>query len=47
MRMRVWRPRHCAEITSRKFAGQPRKAYVADWKEIVIKGDLVDLLGRK
>jgi hypothetical protein len=30
-----------------KFAAQPRKTYVAEWKEIAIKGDLVDLLGPK
>jgi alginate O-acetyltransferase complex protein AlgJ len=28
-----------------KFAGQPRKNYAAEWKEITIKGDLGDLAG--
>jgi hypothetical protein len=30
-----------------KLAGQPRRDYVADWKETTIKGDLVDLGGSK
>ena len=29
-----------------KLAGQPRKDYAAEWKEITIKGDLGDLAGR-
>jgi hypothetical protein len=28
-----------------KFAGQPQKNYVAEWKEVMIKGDLGDLAG--
>lgn len=31
----------------KKFAGQPRKTYATNWKEIELKGDLVDLLGAK
>ena len=30
-----------------RFTAQPRNTYVAEWKEIAIKGDLVDLLGPK
>jgi alginate O-acetyltransferase complex protein AlgJ len=30
-----------------RFTAQPRNIYVAEWKEITIKGDLVDLLGPK
>jgi hypothetical protein len=30
-----------------KFPSQPRKNYVAEWKEVTIKGDLVDLLSSK
>ena len=30
-----------------KFPSQPRKNYIAEWKEVTIKGDLLDLLGSK
>ena len=30
-----------------KLAGQPRKDYAAEWKEITIKGDLGDLAGTR
>jgi acetyltransferase AlgX (SGNH hydrolase-like protein) len=34
-----------AEKIREKLAGQPRKNYAAEWKEITIKGDLGDLAG--
>jgi len=36
-----------AEKIHEKVVGQPRKNYVAEWKEATIKGDLADLLGSK
>jgi hypothetical protein len=36
-----------ADKVGQKFAAQPRKNLVAEWKEMAIKGDLVDLLGSK
>ena len=39
--------RAVGEKVRAKFTAQPRKNYVAEWKEIAIKGDLVDLLGPK
>lgn len=39
--------RAIAEKLRAKFTTQPRIAYVADWKDITIKGDLADLLGPK
>ena len=36
-----------ADKVRQKFATQPHKNYASEWKEVTIKGDLVDLLGEK